>query len=119
MSQSPPAVTLHGGREGTVGDPARLGVLTVSDRASAGTYEDLSGPAILQFFEQAVASPWTSDYRVIPDEQPEIEQAIIDMVRARRRCVAEPRCGQTRPWPQRLQAACAPVLQNNKLQPLL
>lgn len=35
---------------------ARFGVLTVSDRASAGTYEDLSGPAILQFFSEAVST---------------------------------------------------------------
>lgn len=77
MSQN---LVLEGGREGTVGDAAKFGILTVSDRASAGTYEDLSGPAILQFFHEAVASPWTTDYRVIPDEQPQIEQAIIDMV---------------------------------------
>ena len=33
-------------------------VLTVSDRASTGVYEDLSGPAILKFFSDAVESPW-------------------------------------------------------------
>lgn len=64
-----------------MGDTAKFGVLTVSDRASCGTYEDLSGPAILKFFQEAVASPWTADYRVVPDEQPQIEQAIMDMVR--------------------------------------
>lgn len=82
MSQTSASIPLSGGREGTVGDAAKLGVLTVSDRASVGVYDDLSGPAILQFLEAAVASPWTADYRVIPDEQAQIEQAIIDMVRA-------------------------------------
>jgi hypothetical protein len=71
---------LRGGSSSSIGDPAKFGVLTVSDRASAGVYDDLSGPAILKFFGEAIESPWEADYRVIPDEQPLIEQAIIDMV---------------------------------------
>jgi molybdopterin adenylyltransferase len=63
----------------SVGDAARFGVLTVSDRASAGTYDDLSGPAILRELRAAVASPWTADYRVIPDERAQIERALIEM----------------------------------------
>lgn len=55
---------LAGGADGTVGDSATLGVLTVSDRASAGVYEDLSGPAILACFGQAIASRWHAVYRV-------------------------------------------------------
>jgi len=46
-----------GGTPDSVGDPAVLGVLTVSDRAAAGEYEDLGGPAILGFFAEAVLSP--------------------------------------------------------------
>jgi molybdopterin adenylyltransferase len=69
-----------GGAPGGVGDAARFGVLTVSDRASGGVYDDLSGPAILGFFADAVASPWASEYAVVPDERPAIEAAIIDMV---------------------------------------
>ena len=42
-----------------VGDPAVFGILTVSDRAHSGEYEDEGGPAILGFFEEAVASQWT------------------------------------------------------------
>ena len=41
----------------SVGDAANFGVLTVSDRASAGTYQDLSGPEILKFFSEAIESP--------------------------------------------------------------
>jgi hypothetical protein len=47
---------LEGGRRDSVGDHAKLGVVTVSDRASIGVYEDLSGPAILNFFSEAVDS---------------------------------------------------------------
>jgi molybdopterin adenylyltransferase len=81
MAAAPSSAPLSGGAPGTVGDAARFGVLTVSDRASGGVYEDLSGPAILGFFADAVASPWEADYRVVPDERPAIEAAIIDMVR--------------------------------------
>ncbi|MGE4372266.1 MAG: molybdopterin adenylyltransferase [Xanthobacter sp.] len=46
---------------------ARIGIITISDRASAGTYEDKSGPAIRAWLDQAITSPWQADYRVIPD----------------------------------------------------
>ncbi len=72
---------LQGGDASSIGDSAKFGVVTVSDRASTGVYEDLSGPAILQFFAEAVQSPWEAQYRLVPDEQPLIEQAIIDLVR--------------------------------------
>lgn len=77
---------MSGGSSTSIGDAARFGVITVSDRASTGVYNDLSGPAILQFFAEAVESPWQAEYRLVPDEQPLIEQAIIDLVRARSRC---------------------------------
>lgn len=50
------AALLEGGSEASIGDAAVFGVVTVSDRASAGTYSDLSGPAILQFFNEAIKS---------------------------------------------------------------
>jgi molybdopterin adenylyltransferase len=77
-------VQLLGGDPVSIGDPAVFGVITVSDRASSGVYEDLSGPAILKFFHEAIQSPWTAKYAVIPDEQPIIEQTIKDMVSANR-----------------------------------
>ena len=49
-------VPKKGGRQESIGDFARLGVLTVSDRASHGVYDDLSGPAILRFFGEAIDS---------------------------------------------------------------
>lgn len=45
-----------GGSADSVGDPATFGVVTVSDRASSGVYEDISGPAITQFLAEAVHS---------------------------------------------------------------
>lgn len=71
---------LQGGDASSIGDAAVFGVVTVSDRASTGVYEDLSGPAILQFFSEAVASPWIAKYVVIPDEQPLIEATLKDLV---------------------------------------
>ncbi|GMH43089.1 hypothetical protein BSKO_11011 [Bryopsis sp. KO-2023] len=69
-----------GGQEDSLGDPAIFGVITVSDRASSGVYEDLSGPAIAQFFKEAIKSKWTLLYKLVPDEQPQIEQAIKELV---------------------------------------
>lgn len=78
-STSEPVLT--GGSTTSTGDAATFGVVTVSDRASSGVYEDLSGPSILQFFHEAVASPWTAKYVVIPDEQQVIEATLKDLVR--------------------------------------
>ncbi len=47
---------LCGGTDESVGDAALFGIVTVSDRASAGVYEDLSGPSLLQFFKEAIKS---------------------------------------------------------------
>ena len=62
-----------------IGDPAKFGVLTISDRAYSGEYEDEGGPAILGFFEDAIASEWSHHYNVVPDEIDAISQAIIEM----------------------------------------
>ena len=57
----------------------KIGILTVSDRASAGIYEDLSGKAILEVLGEYLSSEWESVYEVIPDEQTLIEEALKDM----------------------------------------
>ncbi|MEO7997612.1 MAG: molybdopterin adenylyltransferase [Gemmatimonadaceae bacterium] len=56
-----------------------IGILTVSDRASAGVYEDKSGAAIRDVLTRWVASEWKAEYRVIPDEQPLIEATMREM----------------------------------------
>jgi molybdopterin adenylyltransferase len=60
--------------------PAKIGILTVSDRASAGIYDDISGKAITDTLNQYLQSPWQAEYKVIPDEQPLIEQTLCQMV---------------------------------------
>jgi len=56
--------------------PARIGVVTISDRASSGVYEDLGGPAIRAALEAYLASPWEPVCRLIPDEQDLIEATL-------------------------------------------
>ena len=51
------AITKQAAKEGQVGDHAKIGIVTVSDRASQGAYVDEGGPALLSFLEQAIASP--------------------------------------------------------------
>jgi len=56
--------------------PARIGIVTISDRASSGVYEDLSGPAIRDTLNAFLSSPWEEVYRLIPDEQEQIEATL-------------------------------------------
>ncbi|MFZ5522590.1 MAG: molybdopterin adenylyltransferase [Pseudomonadota bacterium] len=58
---------------------ARIGILTVSDRASRGEYEDKGGPAINAWFTRVLTSPWEAVAKVIPDEQPQIEAALREL----------------------------------------
>ncbi len=58
---------------------ARIGILTISDRASRGEYEDKGGPAIHSWLSRVLASPWEAVAKVIPDEQPLIEATLIDL----------------------------------------
>ncbi len=48
---------------------AKIGIVTVSDRASRGEYEDLGGPAIRDYLGEVLASPWTGVARVISDDE--------------------------------------------------
>ena len=59
--------------------PARIGIVTVSDRASRGEYEDRGGPAIRDYFADVLTSPFEPVARVIPDERPLIEQTLRDL----------------------------------------
>lgn len=57
----------------------KIGILTISDRASTGVYEDISGKYIEQTLREFISSEWETVYRVIPDEQPVIEQHLVDL----------------------------------------
>ncbi len=58
----------------------RIGILTVSDRASQGIYEDISGKAIAETLALYLTSPFERVYRLIPDEQALIEQTLVELV---------------------------------------
>lgn len=57
----------------------KIGILTLSDRASAGLYEDISGKAIIQTMNEYLTSQWESVYKVIPDEKKLIENSLKDL----------------------------------------
>ena len=61
-------------------DAVRIGVLSVSDRASAGVYEDKGIPALQSWLQSAVRNPIVWESRLIPDEQALISDALIDLV---------------------------------------
>ncbi len=61
-------------------DNLRVGLVSISDRASTGVYEDRGLPALREWLAAALASPWTAETRLIPDEQPLIESTLIEMV---------------------------------------
>jgi molybdopterin adenylyltransferase len=56
-----------------------IGLVSVSDRASAGVYKDEGIPALQEWFERALASPWRVETRLIPDERPVIESTLADL----------------------------------------
>jgi len=59
--------------------PLVIGVVNVSDRASAGLYEDTPGRACLALLREWIATPFREEYEVVPDEQPLIEVALRRM----------------------------------------
>jgi molybdopterin adenylyltransferase len=56
--------------------PVRIGIVTVSDRASRGIYQDLGGPAIRDCLMEILSCPWEAVPRVIPDERPLIDETL-------------------------------------------
>ncbi len=61
-------------------DQLIIGLVSVSDRASTGVYEDQGVPALRDWFAQALASPWQMETRLIPDEQAVIEKTLIELI---------------------------------------
>ena len=57
----------------------RIGVVTISDRASRGVYVDRGGPAIVDALARILSSPWQAEPRLIADERPEIERTLIEL----------------------------------------
>jgi molybdopterin adenylyltransferase len=61
-------------------DTLLIGLVSISDRASGGVYKDEGIPALEEWFGKALASPWRTETRLIPDEQPLIESTLCDLV---------------------------------------
>jgi len=58
----------------------KIGLVSISDRASSGEYEDKGIPSLRTWLAQALTTPFSLEARLIPDEQDEIESTLIDLV---------------------------------------
>ena len=63
-------------------DPITIGIVSISDRASSGTYEDKGLPALQDWLTKALKNPITFEPRLIPDDQDTISQTLIELVDA-------------------------------------
>lgn len=95
-------------------DPIRIGIVTVSDRASQGVYEDKGGPAIRDCLTEILSCPWEPVARLIPDERPIIEQTLMELA-GRERCCLVVTTGGTGPakrdvTPEATEAICDKML---------
>ncbi len=57
-----------------------IGLVSISDRASAGAYKDEGIPSLREWLTGALASPWRMESRLIPDDQASIEGALVELV---------------------------------------
>lgn len=92
----------------------KIGVLNISDRASAGVYEDTPGKACVALLREWISTPFDVDYRVIPDEQPVIE-AELRRLADNSGCCLVVTTGGTGPavrdvTPEATEAVCAKML---------
>ena len=94
--------------------PVRIGIVTVSDRASRGVYQDLGGPAIRDCLTEILSCPWEPVVRVIPDERPLIEETLKQLC-DRENCCLVVTTGGTGParrdvTPEATEAVCEKLL---------
>jgi len=76
-----------------------IGLVSISDRASAGVYVDKGLPGLTEWFTSALQSPWRMAQRLIPDEQPVIERTLVELVDVER-CHLVLTTGGTGPAPR-------------------
>ena len=94
--------------------PIRVGILTISDRASRGEYQDLGGPAIQECLRDILACTWQAVPRIIPDERPLIEATLKSLCDDEKCCLVVT-TGGTGParrdvTPEATEAVCDKVL---------
>ena len=97
-----------------MGSPAAIGIVTVSDRASRGEYEDLGGPTIEEWIGKALSSRWRPERRLVPDEQDQVE-AVLRELCDEARCALVVTTGGTGPasrdiTPEATEAVCEKIL---------
>jgi molybdopterin adenylyltransferase len=95
-------------------EPVAIGIVTVSDRASAGTYRDTSGPAIEEFLREVVTTPWRAVRRLVPDGIDSVRDTLIDLA-DREKCAMIFTTGGTGPaardlTPEGTSAACTRLM---------
>ena len=61
-------------------DPVRIGIVSISDRASSGVYQDQGLPALQDWLTRALKNPISFEARLIPDEQDRISATLIELV---------------------------------------
>jgi molybdopterin adenylyltransferase len=92
-----------------------IGVVTISDRASRGVYEDKGGPGIEAALKELLATPWRPERRIVPDERQAIEAALIALADEAPRCSLILTTGGTGPavrdvTPEATEAVCDRML---------
>jgi molybdopterin adenylyltransferase len=92
----------------------RIGILTVSDRASRGEYQDHGGPAIRECLDEILSCAWEAAPLVIPDERPLIESTLIRLCDEENCCLVVT-TGGTGParrdvTPEATEAVCEKIL---------
>jgi molybdopterin adenylyltransferase len=92
----------------------RIGIVTVSDRASRGEYQDLGGPAIRSCLNEILSCPWEAVPRLIPDERTLIEETLKELC-DREGCSLVVTTGGTGParrdvTPEATEAVCDKIL---------
>ncbi len=95
-------------------DKIKVGVVTTSDRASAGIYEDISGKAIMDTFNEYLLNEVEYVYRCIPDEQSVIEETLLELAKEQK-CDIIVTTGGTGPAPRDVtteatEAVCSKLL---------
>src|SRR4051812_41593979 len=98
----------------TVNQSTRIGIVTISDRASQGVYQDLGGPAIRDCLTEILSCPWEAVARIIPDERPLIEDTLKELA-DRENCCLIVTTGGTGPakrdvTPEATEAVCEKML---------
>ncbi len=63
-----------------VARPLRIGLVSISDRASTGVYEDKGIPSLVEWLGSALKSPWEQETRLIPDEAAQISATLVELV---------------------------------------